>query len=60
MLRKSFIIGIKGYSLSKNEKIFLRKNKPWGVILFTRNIKNINQVKFLTQSIRKIMNDKRN
>ena len=55
--RRSFIIGIKSIKLSFKEKNFLRKFKPWGVILFTRNIKDINQAKQLTTSIRKIFND---
>ncbi len=57
--RRSFIIGIKSTHLSLKEKIFLKKYKPWGVILFTRNIKNINQAFKLTYSIRKIFNDKK-
>tara|TARA_B100000242_G_scaffold196605_1_gene142045 strand:- start:2563 stop:3510 length:948 start_codon:yes stop_codon:yes gene_type:complete len=56
--RRSFIVGIKSIKLNNKEKIFLRKYKPWGVILFTRNIKNINQTFKLTSSIRKIFNDK--
>ncbi len=56
--RRSFIIGIKSIKLSKKENFFLRKYKPWGVILFTRNIKNINQTLKLTSSIRKIFKDK--
>ena len=56
--RRSFIVGIKSTKLNNKEKIFLRKYKPWGVILFTRNIKNINQTFKLTYSIRKIFNDK--
>tara|TARA_B100000963_G_scaffold51893_1_gene40043 strand:- start:809 stop:1756 length:948 start_codon:yes stop_codon:yes gene_type:complete len=56
--RRSFIVGIKSTKLKKNEKIFLKKYKPWGVILFTRNIKNVNQTFKLTSSIRKIFNDK--
>ena len=56
--RRSFIIGVKSNKLSIKEKIFLRKYKPWGVILFTRNIKNIKQTQKLTSSIRKIFNDK--
>ena len=56
--RRSFITGIKSTSLQKKEKIFLKKYKPWGVILFSRNIKSINQVKKLTDNIRKIFNDK--
>ena len=56
--RRCFIVGIKSTKLNNKEKIFLRKYKPWGVILFTRNIKNINQTFKLTSSIRKIFNDK--
>ena len=55
--RRSFIIGIKSTKLSLNEKIFLKKYKPWGVILFSRNIKNIKQTSNLTFSIRKIFKD---
>ena len=57
--RRSFIIGIKSTKLSNFEKKFLKKYKPWGVILFTRNIKNIKQTSKLTSSIRKIFNDKK-
>ena len=57
--RRSFIVGIKSTKLSYKEKIFLERNKPWGVILFTRNIKNIKQTIKLTSSIRKIFNDKK-
>ena len=49
---RSFICGIKGTKLSKNEIIFLKKYKPWGVILFSRNIKSIEQTKLLTKSIK--------
>ena len=56
--RKAFIVGLKSYKLSKNEKIFLKKHKPWGVILFSRNIKSINQTKNLTDNIKKIFKDK--
>ena len=56
--RRSFIVGIKSTKLSLREKNFLKIYKPWGVILFTRNIKNINQTSKLTSSIKKIFNDK--
>jgi beta-N-acetylhexosaminidase len=56
--RKAFIVGLKSYKLSNNEKIFLKKHKPWGVILFSRNIKSINQTKNLTDNIKKIFKDK--
>ncbi len=57
MNRKAFIIGIKSTKLLSREKKFLKKYKPWGVILFSRNIKSINQTKNLTSQIRKIFRD---
>jgi beta-N-acetylhexosaminidase len=57
--RRSFIVGIKSTSLNKNEKNFLRKYRPWGVILFSRNIKSLNQTKNLTKEIKKIFKDKK-
>ena len=56
--RRAFIVGIKSLQLSKNEISFLKKYKPWGVILFLRNIKSIKQAKSLTDNIRKIFKDK--
>ncbi len=54
---RSFICGIKGKYLSANEKKFLNKYKPWGIILFSRNIKSIKQTRLLTNSIKKIFNN---
>ena len=51
---KSFVCGLKGKYLSKDEKNFLIKHKPWGIILFSRNIKTIKQTKILTNSIKRI------
>jgi len=56
--RRSFITGIKSTSLSYKEMLFLKKYKPWGLILFSRNIKSIIQTKKLTNDIRKIFKDK--
>ena len=55
--RKAFITGIKSLKLTTSEVKFLKKQKPWGIILFSRNIKSINQTKLLTHSIRKIFKD---
>ena len=38
--RRAFIVGIKSLQLSKNEIDFLKRYKPWGVILFLRNIQS--------------------
>jgi beta-N-acetylhexosaminidase len=56
--RKAFIVGIKSTSLSKKEIIFLKKHKPWGVILFSRNVKGFEQIKKLIKDIRFIFKDK--
>ena len=57
MNRKAIIFGIKGTKLTFNEKLFLRKQKPWGVILFSRNIKNLQQLKTLIKNIKSIFRD---
>ena len=56
--RRSFITGIKGIKLNKKEINFLKKYKPWGIILFSRNIKTISQTQNLTQQIKSIFKDK--
>jgi beta-N-acetylhexosaminidase len=57
--RKAFIVGLKSYRLSNKEKLFLKKHRPWGVILFSRNINSIHETKALTDDIKKIFNDKK-
>jgi len=56
--RRCFITGLKGTSLNKKEIYFLKKYKPWGIILFSRNIKSIKQTKSLTDKIKKVFKDK--
>ena len=55
--RRAFIVGIKSTSLTKKERFLLKKYKPWGVILFSRNLKEIDQIKKLTNEIRFIFKD---
>ena len=57
MNRKPAIISIKGYKLTSLEKDLLKKEKPWGVILFRRNINSFKQVKILTKQIRGCLKD---
>ena len=59
MNRKAVIFGIKGYRLTNKEKQLFKKIKPWGIILFSRNIKNISQLKILVNDIKKILRDKK-
>ena len=58
MYRKAIIIGIKGTKLTKKEKNLIKNEKPWGIILFSRNISDIYQVKDLISDIRYNINDK--
>ena len=59
MRKKALIISIKGFSLSLKEKKLLSNEKPWGLILFKRNIKSLDQLKKLTKSIKKNAADKK-
>ena len=58
MKRKAIIVSIKGTYLSKMEKILLSKEKPWGIILFKRNLKSYNQIRKLTAHIKKLTKNK--
>ena len=59
MNRKAIIISISGLKLSRKEKYLIKNEKPWGVILFKRNIKSLNQSIKLIESIRKTIKDKK-
>jgi beta-N-acetylhexosaminidase len=55
MTARAFITGISGTSLAGEEKAFLRETRPWGTILFKRNIVDKNQVAELVAEIRAIL-----
>jgi len=55
----SIIFGISGFSLTANEIDFFKKFRPWGIILFARNINSLFQLKNLTESIKLLFNDNR-
>ena len=57
MNRKAAIISIKGTNLTSSEISLLKKEKPWGVILFKRNIVSFDQTKSLIKKIRKCIGD---
>ena len=59
MKKKAIIISLNGLKLTKTEKKIFTHHLPWGVILFSRNIKNYLQLKKLIFSIKKITKDKR-
>ncbi|AVT76954.1 beta-hexosaminidase [Rhodopseudomonas palustris] len=52
MAPRAFITGIAGLSLSDDERGFLRESRPWGFILFKRNVDNPAQVKALVEELR--------
>src|SRR5262244_1810329 len=48
----AFITGVCGVALTAAERAFLREARPWGLILFKRNIETPAQVEALTASFR--------
>jgi beta-N-acetylhexosaminidase len=58
MKKKAIIVSIKGIKLTSKEKLLIAREKPWGLILFTRNIKSYDQIKNLIKNIRKCAKDK--
>jgi beta-N-acetylhexosaminidase len=44
MASRAFISGLSGPTLTADERAFLRETRPWGLILFKRNIQDKNQV----------------
>ena len=49
---KAMILGAAGKRLSEDEKAFHRAEKPWGFILFARNIDTADQVRALVAEMR--------
>jgi len=56
-MRRAFITGIAGTELSATEREFLRAQRPWGFILFKRNIETPEQVIRLVGELRKAVAD---
>jgi beta-N-acetylhexosaminidase len=52
MSSRAFISGVSGQSLTDDERGFFRETRPWGFILFKRNVDNPAQVKALVDEIR--------
>lgn len=52
MTVKAFICGIGGLSLSDDERAFLRAERPWGFIVFKRNINDPAQLAALVREMR--------
>jgi len=58
MKRKAVIFGIKKTKLTRSEKYLIQTKKPWGIILFSRNIKSFFQLKSLINDIKDCIKDK--
>ena len=57
MSKRAFITGISGLELSAAEREFIRAERPWGFILFKRNIETSAQVALLVRELRAVAND---
>jgi beta-N-acetylhexosaminidase len=52
MTARAFITGVSGFTLTADERDFMRANRPWGFILFKRNIETPAQVTALVSELR--------
>jgi beta-N-acetylhexosaminidase len=55
MTARAFISGCASKTFSEEEKRFFSANRPWGLILFKRNIDNPGQVRELTRAFREVV-----
>jgi beta-N-acetylhexosaminidase len=53
MNTRAFITGVSGTELNAGEREFIRVERPWGFILFKRNVETPQQVTQLVQELRK-------
>jgi beta-N-acetylhexosaminidase len=57
MNTRAFITGVSGPTLSATEREFIRAERPWGFILFKRNIETPEQVIALVQELRETVGE---
>jgi beta-N-acetylhexosaminidase len=55
--RLAAIFGCSGASLTRDEQAFFRDAKPWGFILFARNIESADQTRALIEAMRQAAGD---
>jgi len=58
-MARAFICGLAGARLAPEEISFLREARPWGVILFRRNVESRAQLRALTEALRDALGDDR-
>jgi beta-N-acetylhexosaminidase len=54
MQTRAFITGVSGPELSAGEREFIRRERPWGFILFKRNIETPGQVALLVRELKNL------
>src|ERR1700735_3413476 len=57
MNMRAFITGVSGLELNAAEREFMRSERPWGFILFKRNIETPAQVSLLVRQLRESISD---
>jgi beta-N-acetylhexosaminidase len=57
MSSRAFITGVSGLELSASEREFIRAERPWGFILFKRNIETPDQVSALVKELRNCLGE---
>ena len=55
MTARAFITGLGGLTISANERAFVREARPWGLIIFKRNVNTPQQIAELIRSFRDIL-----
>src|SRR6516164_1650923 len=55
MLARAFIAGLSGLTITVDERAFIREAQPWGLIIFRRNVRTLQQVIEFVQSFREIV-----
>jgi len=57
MSSRAFITGVSGLELSASEREFIHAERPWGFILFKRNIETPDQVSALVKELRNCLGE---
>ncbi|HEY1311402.1 MAG TPA: beta-N-acetylhexosaminidase [Pseudolabrys sp.] len=55
MAARAFITGLSGLTITADERAFLKDARPWGLIIFQRNVKTPQQVTELAKSFRDVV-----
>ncbi|WP_027579084.1 beta-N-acetylhexosaminidase [Bradyrhizobium sp. Ai1a-2] len=55
MVNRAFITGVSGFELTDAEREFIRAERPWGFILFKRNVDTPDQVSALVRECRSVV-----